>query len=78
MAILGVALPPDTVTLNNSVEYLPMHYLPNPCLKKDGKTKARTIMRTASYCNHLARTASKKLYNYVSHEVPVLATSGHP
>ena len=54
--------PPGTVTLNNSVEYLPMHYLPSPCLERDWKTKARTIMRTASYCNYLARAASKKLY----------------
>ena len=28
--------PPGTITLNNSVKYLPMHYLPSPCLKREG------------------------------------------
>ena len=28
--------PPGTVTLNNSVEYLPTQYLPSPYLKREG------------------------------------------
>ena len=61
MATLRAPPPqPGTLTLNNSVEYLSMHYLPSPCLERDGNTKARTIMRTA-YCDHSARTASEKL-----------------
>ena len=46
--------PPGTVTLNNSVEYLPTHYLPSPYLKREegmGKTKAQTgKSQTASFC----------------------------
>ena len=36
MATLRATPPPGTVTLNNSVEYLPMHYLSNPCLRREG------------------------------------------
>ena len=54
-----------TVTLNNSVEYLPTHYLPSPKPQvggRNGKTKAQTGSKTAGYCkNTLRRTASKPL-----------------
>ena len=57
----------STITLNNSVEYLPGPYFTRE--EGIGKTKAQNGMQTASYCNHtLRRTASKQLHT--SHEVP--------
>ena len=56
--------PPGTVTLNNSVEYLPTQYFLAHTKREGGmgKTKAQTGMQTASYCNNtLRRTASKQL-----------------
>ena len=57
--------PPGTITLNNSVEYLPTNtYLAHTSRGREGweKTKAQTGTQTASYCNNtLRRTASKQL-----------------
>ena len=57
--------PPGTVTLNNSVEYLPTNtYLANTSRGRKGgmgKTKAHGT-QTVSYCNNtLQRTASRQL-----------------
>ena len=58
-------LPPGTVTLNNSVEYLPTNtYLAHTSRGREGweKTKAQNGTQTASYCNKTLRiTASKQL-----------------
>ena len=42
--------PTGTVTLNNSVEYLPVPYLKRE--ERIGKTKAQNGTQTASYCNN--------------------------
>ena len=56
---------PGTVTMNNSVEYLPTNtYLAHTSRGREGweKTKAQNGMQTASYCNNtLRRNASKQL-----------------
>ena len=57
--------PPGTITLNNSVEYLPTStYLAHTSRGRDGweKTRAQKGTQTASYCNNtLRRTVSKQL-----------------
>ena len=57
--------PPGTITLNNSVEYLPTNtYLAHTSRGREGweKTKAPNGTQRASYCNNtLRRTASKQL-----------------
>ena len=57
--------PTSTVTLNNSVEYLPTNtYQAYTSRGREGweKTKALNGTQTASYCNNtLQRTASKQL-----------------
>ena len=63
-----------------SVEYLPIHYLPSPYLKREegmGKTKAQTRTQTASHCNDTAKNCKQAIV-YISHEVPLLEASGHP
>ena len=54
--------PPGTITLNNSVEYLPTHYLPSPYLKGEegmGKINTQTSTPTPNYC--IAKTPCVKL-----------------
>ena len=57
--------PPGTITLNNSVEYLPTNtYLAHTSRGREGreKTNAKNGTQTASYCNNsLRRTASMQL-----------------
>ena len=64
MATLQAA-PTSTITLNNSVEYLPTNtYLAYTSRGREGweKTKAPNGTQRASYCNNtLRRTASKQL-----------------
>ena len=64
MATLQAA-PTSTVTLNNSVEYLPNNtYLAHTSRWREGweKTKAPNGTQRASYCNNtLRQTASKQL-----------------
>ena len=72
--------PPGTVTLNNSVEYLPTQYLPSPYQEggRDGKNQ-RTNWHANSKLlqQHFAKNC-KQATAYISHEVPLLEASGHP
>ena len=73
--------PPGTVTLNNSVEYLPTHYLPSPYLKREGGMGKNqgTNWHTNSKLlqQHFAKNC-KQATAYISHEVPLLEASDHP
>ena len=70
-----------TVTLNNSVEYLPTNtYLALTSRGSEGweKTKAQNGMQTASYCNSTLRKNCKQAAAYVRHKVPLVEVLGHP
>ena len=70
--------PPGTVTLSNSVEYLPTQYLPSPHQEggRDGKNQS-TNWHTKQLKQHFAKNC-KQATAYISHKVPLLETSGHP
>ena len=80
MATLRVA-PTSTVTLNNSVEYLPNNtYLAHTSRGREGweKTKAPNGTQRASYCNNILRRTPSKQLGILSHEVPQLEALGFP
>ena len=71
--------PPGTVTLNNSVEYLRTQYLPSPHQEggRDGKNQSTNWQANSKQLKqHFAKNC-KQATAYISHEVPLLATSGH-
>ena len=70
--------PPGTVTLNNSVEYLPTQYLPSPHQEggRDGKNQSTNWHANSKLLQqHFAKNCKTA---YISHEVPLLEASGHP
>jgi len=70
--------PPGTVTLNNSVEYLPTQYLPGPYLKREGgRDGKKPKHKLARKQQAIATTLCEELQD-ISHEVPLLEASGHP
>ena len=72
--------PPGTVTLNNSVEYLPTQYLPSPHQEggRDGKNQSTNWHANSKLLQqHFAKNC-KQATAYISHEVPLLEASGHP
>ena len=87
MATLQAAPTKGTITLNNSVEYLPTQYLgtffyvPRPMPQgggRDGKsqgTKWHTNIKLLQ--RHFAKNC-KQATAYISHEVPLLEATGHP
>ena len=72
--------PPGTVTLNNSVEYLPTQYLPSPHQEggRDGKNQSTNWHANSKQLQqHFAKNC-KQATAYISHKVPLLEASGHP
>ena len=71
--------PPGTITLNNSVEYLPTQYLPIPYQEggTDGKNQSTNWHANSKLLQeHFAKNC-KQATVYISHEVPLLEASGH-
>ena len=60
MATLRAA-PPGTVTLNDSVEYLPTQYLPSPNLKREGAMGKKTKHKLAHKEQAIATTLCEEL-----------------
>ena len=73
--------PPGTVTLNNSVGYLPTHYstLPTPQERgRDWKNQGTNWHVNRELLQQHFVKNCKQATAYVSHEVPLLDESGHP
>ena len=81
MATLRAAPTKGTVTLNNSVEYLPTQYLPRPIPQgegRDGKSQGTNWHTNSKLLQrHFAKNC-KQATAYISHEVPLLEAMGHP
>ena len=81
MATLRAAPAKGTVTLNNSVEYLPTQHLPRPIPQgggRDGKNQATNWHTNSKLLQrHFAKNC-KQATAYISHEVPLLEVTGHP
>ena len=74
MATLQAAPPPPgTLTLNNSVEYLPMPYLRSPSLEREGGgNQSMNYYANGNLLRSLGNNCKRKTA-YVSHKVLLLA-----